>query len=369
MWKLAVVTMTTAFGQPDVPACSWVQDGSEFLRGVEDTWVEARVLSDTVRASLHPERVSTTRGEPVGHFVELDESIGHASDDAAAKGSRVAVFLWSVGPSCRWHTRGAELELGSIHHFPLRLRPRAMWSDDIPTFDVVPTSGLDVFPGRRKTPDVDWEEYRELVSLIPVESDWRRDCRPFLEPLRHWRDATPGRFSGLVVSRLWGSCENVIRSNGVRLERQGPFEVPARVITWSERAGCEIRTRWDQSLDAVVGTYEAGSDRRSWAVICVTDSHSRLVVIDEASGEQEAELLRVAGPAYNWFLSVVPPEYFEWIRFGETVENPEGRTPPDADAIALRGWMRLTFALQDGAWTGYQATCCSGRELRMPRER
>lgn len=368
MWMTALVAIGAALGDPGGDMCSWIKDGSEYLRHSRDTWVVARVLPDTMRAAGHPEQVSRRRGEPAGLMLAITEVVGHESTGIAAPGSRVAVFLWDLGPSCRWHTRGVELDPGSAHHFPMRLRPETMWAEGVPTFDVIPTSGFDVFPGRSNVHGIEWPAYRELLDRIPLVSEWREDCRPFLEPLTQWRDRHAGRFSGVVVSQLWGSCENVVRARAVGLEREGVSEVPGSVLTWSRLAGCRIRPRWDQSLDAVVGVFHEGSTRRAWTVLCETDSHTRLVVIDEATGELEADLLNVAGSVPDWHLSVVPPEYFDWFRFGGSPGSPDGLDPPRTDAIALRGRLWMTFAHLDGEWVGHQSPCC-GMELRMPRER
>ncbi len=361
---LIAVALGISLGQPTEPACSLALDGSEYLRESQETWVVARVLPDTARAAEHPERASLLRGDPAGHVLEIVDGVGLESSGIAAAGSRVAVFTWTLGASCEWRSRGVELEPGSTHHFPMTLRPEAMWSEGVPTFDVIPAGGLDVFPGRTRVRDVEWQRYLEFIDRVPTRSEWAVDCRPFLDPLREWDHGRAPRW-GFAVAALWRACESGVRNRAEALGRISAPEVPGSVLGWSRRAECTIRQRWDESLDAVDGAFFQSSDRRAWAVACETPTHTRLVVIDEASGTLEAELLSVAGAVPNWHLSVVPPTYFEWVHFGPTLD-PEGQSPPDGDAVALRGHLWMTFAYVDGGWVGYPSMR-NGLELRMPR--
>jgi hypothetical protein len=140
----------------------------------------------------------------VGQLVAISHVSGVAAAfvRSAAGRSRHAILVpWDHDPGCQpipWVGEARWMPIGETGFVAARLRPRARWVDDIPTFDVSDAWREPYSVERMKLlatnmPEVanaimTPAEYGSFYAALPELSAWQRDPVAAVQPLRAWRD-------------------------------------------------------------------------------------------------------------------------------------------------------------------------------------
>lgn len=175
--------------------CSLV-NANPYLRSAHETYVIGSARTDTVQVRISdvPGAHSTKRypyrdSTPVfGQVVQVQSVYGadadHVLANFSAGDSRVVVILYGMNSMCVTFPVRPRLPTGSVDHYTLLLRPDSEWADGRPTFDMMGLYPPYLNANFESTLTVD--EYASLVKVIPVDTDWVRDCGHELTRLENW---------------------------------------------------------------------------------------------------------------------------------------------------------------------------------------
>lgn len=364
MLVLAAVIFATSvptLDAGDPHRCTVVKTYQEYIRKHTDTWAIARGLPETfVDSSGYRPRFpgdTVVSGTSHGQLVRIESVSGVGSNDLAAPGTEVAVFMWSLGADCRLFTYTGVMT-DSMAHVTMTLRPRSSWVGGRPTFDVSPF-GLGRYPTRLASRQefLSVEEYAEMVSLIPDETEWAQDCRPGVTELFHWMRANRRPFKSMI-SGLVGLCEESLFRNARAFVRWGAGDLPSWIRSWAGDAQCSVGSSWSgRQFNAVRGRFLQGGEEQ-WAVLCNTDTAWRLVVLDPVTQREMAELAHVLGSVTDWSIGALARGYFYWSPLGRYPGDTGASPLPRYDAVYLTNGAMTVFYHDGLEWRGMHNECC-----------
>ena len=171
-----------------------------YVRSAGETYVIGSARTDTVQVqisdvpgALKPNRDAYRDSNPVfGQVVQVQSVYGADAEHVLAHvsdgDSRIVVVLYGMNSFCVTFPVRTWLPTGSVDHYTLLLRPESEWAAGRPTFDMMGYYP----PYTRWLRDANFDstltvdEYASLVKVIPVDTDWARDCGNGLIRLEAW---------------------------------------------------------------------------------------------------------------------------------------------------------------------------------------